>query len=113
MTLTHDELMRADADAVPKKPNAVKAWMQVASVEEQDALANLAGTTRAMLYQYAGGFRKTSSEKAVRIENATKQMAKSSKGRLPVIYRTDLSRACSQCEFARKCLGTKADFDLN
>jgi len=95
-----------------KKPNAIKAWMTAATVEEQDTLAKLAGTTRAMLYQYAGGFRKTSSDKAVRLESATKQMARGSKGRLPVIYRTDLSSACSQCEFARKCLGTKAEFDL-
>lgn len=96
-----------------KTPSPVKTWMAAATVDEQETLASLAGTTRAMLYQYAGGFRKTSSEKAVRIEAATKQMAKSSKGRLPVVYRTDLSSACAQCEFARKCLGTKADFDLS
>lgn len=95
-----------------KKPNPIKLWMRAASAQEQDQMAALAGTTRSMLYQYAGGFRETSSERAVQIEQATQQMAKANKS-LPVIYRTDLSSACSQCHFARKCLGAKAEFELN
>jgi DNA-binding transcriptional regulator YdaS (Cro superfamily) len=96
-----------------KTLNPIKIWMRAASVAEQTQMAELAGTTRAMLYQYAGGFRETSSERAVQIEQATMQMAKSTKDRLPVIYRTDLSSACAQCHFARKCLGAKAEFALS
>ena len=95
-----------------KKHNAVKAWMAAATVDEQDRMAHLAHTTRAMLYHYASGNRKASSEKAALIEAATMQMAKASKGRLPVVYRTDLSTACAQCHFARKCLGVKTEFEL-
>lgn len=94
------------------KSNAMKVWMAAASTEEQVAMATMAGTTRGMLYQYAGGFRKCSSERAASIERATQSMHKTSKGRLPVIYRTDLSEACKACHFAQKCLGTKAEFDL-
>ena len=36
-------------------------------------------------------------------------MAKKSKGRLPIVYRTDLVPACANCEFARKCLGPIAE----
>ena len=75
-------------------------------------MAALAGTTRAMLYQYAGGFRETSAERAAQIEQATIEMSKVTKKRLPVIYRTGLSSACAQCPFARKCLGVKSEFDL-
>lgn len=94
-----------------KKPNAIKIWMVAATTAEQEEMAALAGTSRSMLYQYVTN-RKASSERAAAIEEATKQMAKKSKGRLPVVYRTDLSTACSQCHFARKCIGAKADFDL-
>ena len=42
------------------------------------------------------------------IERATKAMAKASKGRLPVVYRTDVVEACRGCEYAQKCLGERA-----
>jgi hypothetical protein len=35
-------------------------------------------------------------------------MAKASKGRLPVIYRTDIVAACRACDFAQRCLGERA-----
>lgn len=95
-----------------KTKNPIKLWMRLATVDEQERMAELAGTTRPMLYQYASDQRKPSSERAVHIEAATTQMNKESKRRLPVLYRTDLSSACAQCHFARKCLGTKAEFDL-
>lgn len=95
-----------------KKHNAIKAWMVVATVGEQNTLAHFAYTSRAMLYQYASGNRKASSEKAAFIEAASMRMAKISRGRLPVIYRTDLSAACANCPFARKCLGIKTEFEL-
>lgn len=95
-----------------KTHNAIKAWMVAATVDEQDRMAHIAQTTRGMLYQYASGNRKASSEKAAAVEAATVQMSKTSKGRLPVVYRTDLSTACAQCHFARKCLGVKTEFEL-
>ena len=93
------------------KPSPIKAWMAAATVEEQEQMAALAETTRSMLYQYVKN-RKPSAEKAAKIEAATMQMAKGSKGRLPIVYRTDLSSACAQCQFARKCLGSKIEFEL-
>jgi len=91
---------------------AVKVWMSTATVAEQEALAKEVGSSRGYLYQLAGGFRNASADLAAKIESATLQMAKKSKGRLPVVFRTDLSTACSQCHFARKCIGAKADFEL-
>lgn len=93
------------------KPNTLKTWMVAASVDEQDALAKLAGTTRGTLYQYVGN-RKPSAERAIALEEASKEMSKRTKGRLPIMYRTDLATACSQCQFARKCIGPKSEFEI-
>lgn len=86
----------------------MKAWMMAATPQEQEALAEMAGTSRAMLYQYAGGFREASAQRGGDLERVTKAMAKASKGRLPVVYRTDVVDACRQCEYAQKCLGERA-----
>lgn len=82
--------------------------MAAATVQEQEILAKRVGTTRGTLYQYAGAHRKASAERAGAIERATAEMHKASKGRLPKVYRTDLSDACLHCEYAQKCLGSKA-----
>lgn len=82
--------------------------MMAATPQEQEALAEMVGTSRAMLYHYAGGFREVSATRGGQIEQATKAMAKASKGRLPVVYRTDVVEACRQCEYAQKCLGERA-----
>ena len=82
--------------------------MSAATVEEQETLATRVGTTRGMLYQYAGGHRTASAERAGAIERATAEMHRASKGRLPKVYRTDLAEACLTCEYAQKCLGAKA-----
>ena len=87
-------------------------WMTAATVDEQNDLAERVGTTRGNLYQYAGGHRNASSERAGQIENVTAEMHKASKGRLPRLYRTDLAAACRACHFAQKCLGTKSEFPL-
>lgn len=92
--------------------NPIKTWMSQASVAEQVHLANLVGTTRGNLYQYASGNRTPSSERAIKIEAATQEMAKLTKGRLPVLYRTDMSPACASCHFAQKCLGVKSEFTV-
>lgn len=86
----------------------MKAWMAAATTEEQETLAERVGTTRGMLYQYAGGHRTASAERAGAIERATAEMHKASKGRLPKVYRTDLAEACLSCEYAQRCLGQKA-----
>lgn len=82
-------------------------WMAAATVAEQELLAERVGTSRGMLYQLAGGHRNASAERAQAIERETKLMSKASKGRLPVIYRTDLCEACRSCDFAAKCLGDR------
>lgn len=91
-----------------KTITSMKAWMSAATVDEQETLAHRVGTTRGMLYQYAGGHRTASAERAGAIERATAEMHKASKGRLPRIYRTDLSEACLTCEYAQKCLKGQA-----
>lgn len=83
-------------------------WMAAATVDEQELLAQRIGTSRGMLYQMAGGHRNASAERAQAIERETRLMARASKGRLPVVYRTDLCEACRSCDFARRCLGEKA-----
>lgn len=86
----------------------MRQWMAAATVDEQELLAQRVGTSRGMLYQMAGGYRNASAERAQAIERETRLMAKASKGRLPVVYRTDLCGACRSCDFARRCLGEKA-----
>lgn len=91
-----------------KTITTMKAWMAAATVDEQEILASRVGTTRGMLYQYAGGHRAASAERAGAIERVTAEMHRASKGRLPKIYRTDLSEACLHCEYAQKCLKGQA-----
>ena len=86
----------------------MKRWMASATVAEQELLAERVGTSRQMFYQLAGGYRNASAERAQAIERETRLMAKASKGRLPIVYRTDLCEACRSCDFAQKCLGEKA-----
>ena len=86
----------------------MKQFMHLATPEEQTDLATAIGSTRNHLYQLAGGHRKASADMAGRIEQATAAFSKSTKGRLPTIYRTDLCAACQSCEYARKCLGGRA-----
>lgn len=82
--------------------------MSAATADEQHLLATKVGTTRGQLYQLAGGHRQASADMAGRLESATAEMAKASKGRLPRVYRTDVCEACRGCSYAAKCLGTRA-----
>lgn len=92
--------------------NQLRIWMHTASVEEREALADLAGTTVGTLNQIAGGYR-TGGVAAVRsglarkLEKAAIVLNKRNKA-LPMLLRTDLSPECRECEFAQKCLGDKA-----
>jgi DNA-binding transcriptional regulator YdaS (Cro superfamily) len=91
-----------------KTISVMKAWMSAATSAEQEMLAEKVGTSRGHLYQLAGGFRQTSAEMAGRIEEATIEMHKLSKGRLPKVFRTDTCAACRQCSYAQKALGARA-----
>jgi DNA-binding transcriptional regulator YdaS (Cro superfamily) len=83
------------------------AWMRAATSVEQIALAERIGSTRETLYQYSTGHRQASVDRAAQIEEATREMSKASKGRLPVVLRTDLVPACRACPYALKCLGAE------
>lgn len=85
--------------------NVLAAWWQEATAEEKRSLAQLAGTTVESLHQMAGAYRtdgelRITADVARRIEAATKKLQR--KG-LKMLRREDMSPACSQCEFARKC----------
>lgn len=87
--------------------------MQAATTAEQELLAKRAGTSKAYLYHLSAGEttnykREPKPALAAAIERETIGMAKASKGRLPVVYRTDLVQACRECSFAQRCLGEKA-----
>lgn len=91
----------------------LKLWMRAATAAEQELLAQRASTSRGYLYHLAASEetnykREPKPVLAAAIERETKVMAKASKGRLPIVYRTDLVEACRQCEFAQKCLGPTA-----
>lgn len=92
-----------------KKPLSIlNLWMRAATADEQDLLAERAGTTRGQMYQLANGHRRASPSKAHAIANASQEMAKASKGRLPVLYVTDLCEACQGCPYAAQVLKDKA-----
>ena len=89
---------------------ALKSWMRQATPAERSQMAERAGTSVAYLHHLAAGEetnykREPKPALAAAIERETKLMAKASKGRLPIVYRTDLVTACRQCEFAQRCLG--------
>lgn len=88
----------------------LKAWLRAATPAEHEILAQRAGTSKQYLFHLAAGEetsykREPKAALAAAIERETIAMAKASKGRLPVVYRTDVNSTCRQCEFARKCLG--------
>lgn len=91
----------------------MRAWLHAATVSEQRLLAERVGTSHAYLFHLAADEesnyrREPKAALAAAIERETKAMARASKGRLPVVLRTDLNSTCRQCEFARKCLGDDA-----
>ncbi len=97
------------------KITLLKLWMRASVAEEQEILARECGTTRAYLYQLAGGFRTPNVDLAAALEKQTEVMHKASGGRLPRIFRTDLVTACAQCPYAHKCLGAdavRAEFEI-
>jgi hypothetical protein len=92
--------------------NALKVFMRLASADEQQQLADRAGTSRQYLYKLANTktnyARHAKPGLAIAIETVTGEMHRETKGRLPRVYRTDLNHDCRGCAFAQKCLGLKA-----
>ena len=91
----------------------MKAWLNAATTAERELLARNIGTSSQYLSHLAVNDDKLYKREpkpalAGAIERETKSMAKASKGRLPVVWRTDLVEACRNCEYAKKCLGDKA-----
>lgn len=89
----------------------LKAWLNAATPAEREALAQRAGTSSQYLSHLAVNDDKNYKREpkpalAAAIERETKVMSKASKGRLPVVLRTDLVEVCRRCEYARACLGT-------
>src|SRR5690348_12369784 len=105
-----DEFARADCQKSPGAAiggcvKVVKDWMAAANKTEQQQLADLAGTSRAHLYHLSAGRRTCGPDLARALELASTQLAEASRGRLPVLKRTDLCPACGRCEYAAKCSG--------
>lgn len=94
------------------KPSPLKKWLAAATAEEQEQLAQEAGTSRQYLYMLAADGkayqRHAEPALAAAIEQASEKLHKSTKGRLPRLYRTDLARTCAGCPYARQCLGATA-----
>lgn len=92
--------------------NPIKAWMRLASVPEQQRLAELAGTSHQYLFRLANSgtnyARSAKAELAANIEAASVVLNRESKGRLPKLYRTDVNDTCRACPYANRCLGERA-----
>lgn len=91
----------------------LRAWLRAATAAERELLASRVGTSAQYLLHLAVNDdraykREPKPALAAAIERETRLMARASRGRLPVVLRTDLVTACRECEFARKCLGDAA-----
>jgi hypothetical protein len=94
------------------KHSPLKNWMTAANADEQEQLAKLAGTSRQYLRLLSADGksyqRHAEPGLAAAIEEASIAMHKSTRGRLPRLYRTDLAQTCAGCPYARQCLGATA-----
>lgn len=92
-------------------------WLRLAHKDERERLARAASTSTQYLYHLAAGEdasykRQPKVSLAAAIERETEAMAAETKGRLPVVRRTELVGACATCPYARKCLGAEAEIGL-
>lgn len=96
-----------------KTISPLKAWLRAATPAERQFLADAVHTSPQYLNHLSAEgkayHREPGPELAAAIERTTKDMARSSKGRLPVVLRTDLVGACRNCDFARRCLGDRVN----
>lgn len=91
----------------------MKAWLNAATPAERETLAKLVNTSVQYLSHVAVNEDKNYKREpkiplAAGIERETRAMAKASKGRLPIVLRTDLVEGCRQCPYAQKVLGERA-----
>lgn len=90
----------------------LRAWMAVATANEQQTLAMLAGTSRAYLYTVAnaGSTKRQASSKRIISSDMAGRLAHAAADlrlvnpALPELLRTDLSPTCGDCEYAKRCL---------
>lgn len=74
----------------------------MASPPEQEAMAKKINASRPYLYQISGGFSTVSAARAGQLEDASREMHRATKGRLPVVLRSQLCSACAECPYAKK-----------
>lgn len=91
----------------------LKKWLKTATKPERERLAKAASTSLQYLDHLAADDganykRQPKVSLAAAIERETEVLAKESKGRLPVVRRTELVGACARCPYAQKCLGNEA-----
>lgn len=70
-------------------------WLRIASPEERERLATLAGTSVNYLYQLAACRREPKVGLAFEIERATQEMQIETRGRLPAISASVLATMCA------------------
>lgn len=90
----------------------MKAFLNAATAGEREALAVAVGTSCQYLAHLAVNEdrnyrREPKIGLAAGIERETIALAKTSKGRLPVVLRTDLVEGCRACPYAQKVLGER------
>ncbi len=91
----------------------LKSWLRLADKAEREHLAKAANTSVQYLDHIAADDEASHKRQpkvalAAAIERETQRMNTETKGRLPVVLRTELVGACAQCPYARKCLGDAA-----
>ena len=90
----------------------LRAWMAVATAQEQQTLAMFSRTSRAYMYTVANAGstkRKVSGKRIISADLAGRLAQAASALRvinpaLPELLRTDLSPTCGDCEYAKRCL---------
>lgn len=85
---------------------ALRKFLTAATEEERDRLAAAAGTSTSYLYTIAGGHRHAKIETVAAIERASTTMSKRSRGRLPIVPRSDLASTCAECPHFKACRKT-------
>ena len=91
----------------------LKKWLKLATKPERERLAQAASTSVQYLDHLAADEdaqyrRQPKVALAAAIERESEAMAAETKGRLPVVRRTELVSACARCPYAQKCLGNEA-----
>lgn len=81
-----------------------KTWMAAATTDEKNTVVAVAGTSLQVLYQVASGYRKPSADLAARIEKGIAALARKKRATaLPVVTRGDISEACAECPYMKRC----------